>query len=210
MLMNICLEDLAVTELEKRSEEIAKRDAGKLYCPAVFFGEMLEARDKCTEYSAIPYKEFDRRSEFIRKFFGHAGENVFVENGFKCDHGSNIFVGDNFYCNFNCTIYDSCSVTIGDNVMIGPNVIICTATHPIKVSERVNEKGEELAFPINIGNNVWIGGGAFINPGVTIGDGAVVASGAVVTKDVPPDTLVAGVPAKVKREIDNGGTPQKI
>ena len=190
--------------------ETEKRDAGKLYSPAAFFKEMLAARDKCIEYSNIPYAEFDRRCELIKNLFAHVGKNVFVENGFKCDQGSNISVGDNFYCNFNCTIYDSCPVKIGDNVMLGPGVTICTATHPIEVAERVNGRGEELAFPITIGNNVWIGGGAFINPGVTIGDGAVVASGAVVTKDVPPNTLVAGVPAKVKKEIQNGNAESAL
>ena len=80
---------------------------------------------------------------------------------------------------------------------------LCTATHPTKASERLNEAGEELSFPITIGDNVWIGGGAFINPGVTIGKGAVVASGSVVTKDVPENALVAGVPAVVKKYIEN-------
>ncbi len=183
--------------------EIEKRDAGMLYKPMEFIGEMLEARDKCTEYGNIPYAEFDRRVEFIKGFFGSCGKKPFVENGFKCNQGSNIHVGDNFYCNFNCTIYDSCAVNIGNNVMIGPCVTLCTATHPIKAAERLNKDGEELAFPINIGDNVWIGGGAFINPGVTIGKGAVVASGAVVTKDVPENALVAGVPAVIKKYIGN-------
>lgn len=184
--------------------EIEKRDAGLLYKPMEFIKEMYEARDKCTEYSSIPYSEPDRRTEFVKKLFARTGKNVTVENGFKCNQGSNISVGENFYCNFNCTIYDSCAVNIGNNVMIGPCVTLCTATHPVKASERLNKDGEELAFPINIGDNVWIGGGAFINPGVTIGKGAVVASGAVVTKDVPENALVAGVPAVVKKYIDNG------
>ena len=183
--------------------EIEKRDAGMMFQASSFLKEMFEARDKCKEYSNIPYSEFDKRVEFIKNFFAKTGKNCFVENGFKCNQGSNISVGDNFYCNFNCTIYDSCAVTIGDNVMIGPCVTICTATHPTKACERINDEGNELAFPITIEDNVWIGGGAFINPGVTIGKGAVVASGAVVTKDVPENALVAGVPAVVKKIIDN-------
>ena len=188
---------------EEQKKEIEKRDAGKMYRPSVFLGEMFAARDKCTEYAKIPLSEFDRRVAFIKDFFGRAGKDPIVENGFHCNQGSNIFVGDNFYCNFNCTIYDSCPVTIGDNVMFGPCVTVCTATHPVKAAERLNEEGAELAYPVTIGNNVWIGGGAFINPGVTIGDGAVVASGAVVTRDVPANALVAGVPAEIKKYIEN-------
>ncbi|HXK78057.1 MAG TPA: DapH/DapD/GlmU-related protein, partial [Oscillospiraceae bacterium] len=86
-------------------------------------------------------------------------------------------------------------------VWIGPNATLCTATHPVEADARVNAKGEELAFPIKIGNRVWIGGGAFINPGVTVGDDAVIASGAVVIHDVPAGALVAGVPAEVKKTI---------
>lgn len=183
--------------------EIEKRDAGMMYNPLVCIGEMLAARDKCTEYNNIPCSEPKKREEFIKNFFGKTGKNVTVENGFRCNMGSNIFVGENFYCNFNCTIYDAGPVNIGDNVMIGPCVTICTATHPIEAHLRINDKCEELSFPITIGDNVWIGGGAFINPGVKIGKGAVVASGAVVTRDVPENALVAGVPAVVKKYIEN-------
>ena len=196
-------EENIMTEDEILEIEIRKRDAGKLYKPSVFIGEMLSARDKCREYDKIPYAEMDKREAFIRDLFKKVGKEPFVEMGFKCNQGKNISVGDYFYCNFNCVIYDSAPVTIGDHVMIGPNVTLCAATHPVLVKERLNDKGEELAFPITIGNNVWIGGGAFINPGVTIGDGAVIASGAVVTKDVPANTLVAGVPAVVKKMIPN-------
>ena len=183
--------------------EKEKCDAGIMYCPMGFIGDMFAARDKCTEYNNIPCSEPEKRVAFIKSFFGKTGKNVTVENGFKCNLGYNIEVGENFYCNFNCTIYDAGKVKIGDNVMIGPCVTLCTATHPIKASERINEACEELSFPITIGDNVWIGGGAFINPGVTIGKGAVVASGSVVTKDVPENALVAGVPAVVKKIIDN-------
>ena len=187
---------------EKRIQA-EKRAAGKLYCPGVFLEEMFWARDKCLELDSIPYAEFDRRVKLIHELFGSVGKNVFVERGFKCEQGKNIHVGDNFYCNFNCTIYDSYTVTIGNNVMIGPNVTICTATHPVEKALRLDPNQSEYAKPVTIGDNVWIGGGVFINPGVTIGEGAVIASGAVVTKDVPANTLAAGVPAAVKKNINN-------
>lgn len=192
-----------MTKEDKILEETRKRDRGELFAPAAFLDEMFETRDRCEKYSTIPYARQNERMAFIKSLFGGSGKNPIVENGFKCNQGSNIFVGDNFYCNMNCTIYDSCRVTIGDNVMFGPNVTVCTATHPLKASERLNPEGKELAYPVTIGNDVWIGGGAFINPGVTIGDGAVIASGSVVTCDIPADTLAAGVPAVVKKKIDN-------
>ncbi len=183
--------------------EIEKRDAGLMYKAIDFMDDMLAARDKCWEYNQIRPTEVDRRTEFIKNFFGKTGKNVMVEPGFKCNLGYNIFVGENFYCNFNCTIYDAGIVKIGDNVMFGPNVTLCTATHPTEANQRINDNGEELSLPITVGDGVWIGGGAFINPGVTIGKGAVVASGAVVTKDVPENALVAGIPAVVKKYIEN-------
>lgn len=90
---------------------------------------------------------------------------------------------------------------MGSNILLGPNVQIYTATHPLKAKERASWL--EAAKPITIGNDVWIGGSAIINPGVTIGNGVVIGSGAVVTKDVPDNVFVAGNPARVIKEIDN-------
>lgn len=194
----MCVEDNLTMD-----EILRLRDSGELYPPAAFFESMMEARDKCAQYSTISNLDHEKRTQFIRDLFGGCGEEPIVENGFKCNIGKNIFVGDHFYCNFNCTIYDAGPVRIGNYTMFGPNVTLCTATHPVEADLRLNDKGYELSLPITIGNRVWIGGGAFINPGVTIGDGAVVASGAVVTKDVPANTLVAGVPAVVKKKLND-------
>lgn len=183
--------------------EIEKRDAGLMYKAVDFLDDMFVARDKCWEYNQIRPSKLDERADFIKDLFGSIGKNALVENGFKCNLGYNIFAGDNFYCNFNCTVYDAGIVKIGNNVMFGPNVTLCTATHPTLANERINDKGEELSLPITIGDNVWVGGGAFINPGVTIGKGAVIASGSVVTKNVPENALVAGVPAVIKKYIEN-------
>ena len=96
-------------------------------------------------------------------------------------------------------ILDCAKVIIGDNVLIGPNVSIYTAGHPLHYEIRKLEY--ENAFPISIGNNVWIGGNVVINPGIKIGDNSVIGSGSVITKDVPSNTIAAGNPCKVLREL---------
>ena len=152
MALKFCRRNSEMTEEMKIAQEkciqAEKRAAGKLYCPGVFLEEMFWARDKCLELDNIPYAEFDRRVKLIHELFGSVGKNVFVERGFKCEQGKNIHVGDNFYCNFNCTIYDSYTVTIGNNVMIGPNVTICTATHPVEKALRLDPNQSEYAKPL--------------------------------------------------------------
>jgi maltose O-acetyltransferase len=143
--------------------------------------------------------EIDERTKILKELFGTTGKNIFIEPTFRCDYGSNIHVGENFYMNFNCVILDVAPVRIGDNCMCAPNVQIYTATHPVIAEERIS--GLEYAKPITIGHNVWLGGGCIICPGVTIGDNSTVAAGAVVVKNVPPNTVVGGNPAKVIKEL---------
>lgn len=95
---------------------------------------------------------------------------------------------------------DTSRINIGNHVLIAPGVHLYTAGHPLDVATRIQDI--EFGQPITIGDNVWIGGRAVINPGVTIGNNAVIASGAVVTTDVPPNTVVAGVPAKVIKRLE--------
>lgn len=102
------------------------------------------------------------------------------------------------FVNQNCTFYDLGGLDIGDDVMIGPNVSLITSGHPVEPSRRHDAV---VARPIVIGNNVWIGAGATIISGVTIGENSVVGAGAVVTRDVPPNTLVGGNPARIIRSI---------
>lgn len=115
------------------------------------------------------------------------------------DHGINIRVGRNLFVNQGCRFNDIGGITIGDDVMLGPGVSLITSGHPVDPTERRNGI---TAAPIVIGDNVWIGASVLVVQGVTIGDGAVVAAGAVVTRDVPPATLVGGVPAAVIRTLD--------
>lgn len=139
------------------------------------------------------------RNGLIRELMGRIGERFVIEGPLHCDFGFNIEIGENFYANVNLIILDGAKVTIGDNVFIAPNVGIYTAGHPLDVERR--NAGLEYALPVTIGNNVWIGGHVSIMPGVTIGDGAVIGGGAVITKDVPPNVVSAGNPARVIREI---------
>jgi acetyltransferase-like isoleucine patch superfamily enzyme len=118
---------------------------------------------------------------------------------FYTSGGTEIRVGRKVFINQCCTIYDMSGVTIGDLVMIGPNVNIITAGHPLPPSKR---RAYLEAKPIVIGNNVWIATAATILGGVTIGDNSVIGAGSVVTKDVPANSFAAGVPAKVIRSLE--------
>lgn len=118
---------------------------------------------------------------------------------FYTSGGREIRVGRKVFINQCCTIYDMGGVDIADLVMIGPNVNIITAGHPLKPSQR---RAYIEAKPIVIEKNVWIATGATILGGVTVGENSVVAAGAVVTKNVPPNSFVAGVPAKVVRSLE--------
>ncbi|MDE7406397.1 MAG: sugar O-acetyltransferase [Clostridiales bacterium] len=116
---------------------------------------------------------------------------------FYADYGQNITVGKNVFINSGCCFQDQGGIEIGDNVLIGQQVVIATLNHDLNVQKRANM----LPASVKIGNGVWIGAHATILAGVTIGDGAVIAAGAVVTKDVPANTVVGGVPAKILKTV---------
>ncbi len=161
----------------------------------------LDAIGYCHELNAIPVTDREAREKIIRKMLGTSDEDTEFLPYFHCDCGKNIHVGKQFLANCNCTILDIAPVHIGDYVMIGPGVLISTVNHPMTPMGRRNHIG--IAKPVTIGNDVWIGGNATILPGVTIGNNVVVAAGSVVTKDIPDNSLVGGVPAKVIRELEN-------
>ena len=137
-------------------------------------------------------------AEILRELLPHC-ECPHIEPPFYCDYGYNIKTGRNFYANHGCTILDGAEVIFGDDVLLGPGVVIATPSHPLEEEPRV--EGYEQAKPIRIGDAVWIGANATITQGVTVGRGAVIAAGAVVTNDVGEYTLVGGVPAKVISDL---------
>ena len=116
---------------------------------------------------------------------------------FYTDCGKNIHVGKHVFINMGCKFQDQGGIFIGDGALIGHNVVLATLNHAMSPHDR----GTMIPAPIHIGKNVWIGANATILPGVTIGDGAIVAAGAVVTRDVPENTIVGGVPARIMRHL---------
>jgi acetyltransferase-like isoleucine patch superfamily enzyme len=183
--------------------EKQKMISGKLY--KAFGAELLKERQFAKElifdFNALRPSEIEKRNAILRTLLGKTQKRFFVEPSFRCDYGYNIEIGENFYSNYNLIILDCAKVSIGNNVLIAPNVAIYTAGHPIDVEKRNQEF--EYAFPVTIGNNVWIGGNTVINPGVTIGDNSVIGSGSVVTKDIPSNVIAVGNPCKVLREIND-------
>ena len=180
--------------------ERQKQEGGFLYRPTQ---EMVKHRfgiqDAMAEYNRLLPSQVKERAAFLKGIFGKIGRNCNILPPFRCDYGYHIEVGDNFFANYNFIVLDGNYVRIGDNVWIAPNVGIYAAGHPFDVDERIG--GLEYAFPVTIGDNVWIGGGVQIIGGVTIGANAVVAAGSVVIRDVPEGTLVAGNPCRVIRKI---------
>lgn len=163
------------------------------------FRERQYAKEIILELNSLSPGEVEKRNKILTKLFGKVNDEFYIEPPFRCDYGYNIKIGNNFYANYNCIILDCAPVTIGDNVLFGPNVSLFTASHPIHFEPR--NSGLEYAFPITIGNNVWLGGGVIVNPGVTIGDNVVIGSGSVVTKYIPTNSLAVGNPCRVLREI---------
>lgn len=147
------------------------------------------------------------RKAIIEKLLGRAGKNLRVYLPFRVDFGCNIYTGDNVLINMNCTFLDTNKITIGERVLIAPDVKIYTAIHPLRANERYYDIGGGDAYintsskPVQIGDDVWIGGGAIILPGVTIGNEVIVGAGSVVTKDVPNNVVVAGNPAKIIKHL---------
>lgn len=151
--------------------------AGQVYDPndKELVSEQFEYLNAMKAYNALPYGD-KREEEYLRKCFGAIGKQSVVTQPFFANWGGkHVFIGDYFYSNFNLTLVDDGKIEIGDNVMIGPNVSIITAGHP--VSPKCRLKGLQYNADVKIGNNVWIGAGVNVLPGVTIGDNSVIGAG---------------------------------
>ena len=162
---------------------------------------MHEGADNARKITAQINNSYHTMPELRQLFSELIGQAMDEKFGlfppFYTDYGKNITLGKGVFINEGCCFQDQGGIEIGDNVLIGQQVVIATLNHDLAPDKRANM----IPAPVKIGNNVWIGAHATVLAGVTIGDNAVVAAGAVVTKDVPANTVVGGVPAKIIKKI---------
>lgn len=173
-----------------------------------------QAHALCNAYNQLPETDEEPRQAIVDQLMPHHGEGTYLQGPVQFDYGQYTTVGDNFYANFNFTVLDEAPITIGDNVMCGPNVSMYTALHPLRYQQRnmktKDRDGEDYSYehaePIAIGSNCWIAGDVTIIGGVTIGDGCVIGAGSVVVNDIPANSLAVGNPCRVVREITEKDT----
>lgn len=141
-----------------------------------------------------------RRMRMMKKMLAEVGKECYIEPPFYANFGGkHVHFGEGVYANFNLTCVDDTHIYVGDHTMIGPNCTLCTAAHPI--SPALREKGMQYNLPVRIGKNCWLGAGVTVLPGVTIGDNSIIGANSLVNKDIPPNVVAVGSPAKVLREI---------
>lgn len=161
----------------------------------------LQARCKelVKKFNDLPTDAMKEREQVVHEIFGQVGEHVWLNSPLTVSVGKYVSIGSGTYANMNFTLIDDWKITIGRNVLIGPNVTLSTTGHAIHPDHRADGM---YSFPITIGDNVWIGGNVMVLPGVTIGENSVIGAGSVVTKDIPANVVAFGAPCKVYREIN--------
>ncbi|GAB3347727.1 sugar O-acetyltransferase [Modestobacter lapidis] len=150
-------------------------------------------------YNTMDPTDGDARRAVLTDLLGAFGAGSEIRPPFHCDYGYLTTVGARTFANFGLVVLDVAPVTIGDDVQLGPNVQLLTATHPVEPGPRRDKW--EAAEPIVLGDNVWLGGGVIVCPGVTIGADTVVGAGSVVTRDLPAGVVAVGSPARVIRPV---------
>lgn len=166
--------------------------------------DLVREQEQCLEilydFNHTRPSEKEKRQEILKSLVAELGENCYIEPPLHTNWGRHTHFGNNVYANFNLTLVDDTDIFIGDSVMIGPNVTIATAGHPI--DPELRKKVAQYNIPVRIGNNVWIGARAVVLPGVSIGENTVIGAGSIVTKDIPANVVAVGNPCRVLREIN--------
>lgn len=161
--------------------------------------ERRKAKDLCYAFNHTPPSDEEKQAAILKSLLGKTSGSFCILAPFWCDYGYHIEIGENFFANHNMVILDGAKVTFGNNVFIAPDCGFYTAGHPIDAQRR--NEGLEYAYPITVGDNVWIGAGVRVMPGVTIGSDVVIGGGSVVVRDIPDHCVAVGNPCRVIRSI---------
>ncbi|BFM04987.1 sugar O-acetyltransferase [Halioxenophilus aromaticivorans] len=194
-----------------RRKDIFERElAGELISPEdpeyIKIAKRITSAQRLIAELNNSYHSPQKVRDFIARLTGtQIDKTFFLLPPFYTDYGKNIRIGKNVFINHCCEFLDRGGITLEDNVLIGPKVNLITISHPTQPSLRHST----YCAPITVKNNAWIGASASIMPGVTIGENAVVAANSVVTKDVAPNTIVAGIPAEFVKMVEEGDQQQR-
>lgn len=192
--------NLVILVLKPMKTEYEKMRSQELYYfsdPEVH-ASLVHAKKVCARLRSMTIYDEDYR-QVIEELIPGIPQSTTICPPFHCDHGTGIILGENVFMNYDCIMLDGGYIRIGKHTLIGPHCQFYTPQHPMDYVERREEK--ETAYPITIGEDCWLGGNVVVCPGVTIGNRCIIAAGSVVTKDIPDDSLAAGVPAVVKRSL---------
>lgn len=176
----------------------------KLYLPndPEIAEEQLLCLDKLFEFNQTRPTQQELRKKMLKEMFAEIGEGCYIEPPLHTNFGGkHCHFGKDIYANFNLTLVDDTHIYVGDNTMLGPNVVLATAGHPILPELR--EQGYQYNAPVHIGKNCWLGAGVIVLPGITIGDNVVIGAGSIVTKDIPSNVVAAGNPCRILREVND-------
>lgn len=177
----------------------------KMHSQKIYFFEdsIQQEQTRCLEvlydFNHSRPSETEKREKLMKALFAEVGENCYIEPPLQANWAKHTHLGNHVYANFNLTLVDDTHIYIGDYVMIGPNVTLSTAGHP--VAPEMRKKIAQFNIPIHIEENVWIGANCVVLPGITIGKNSVIGAGSIVTKDIPANVVAVGNPCKVMREI---------
>ena len=184
--------------------EKEKIHSGNIYFPngEEILEEQLAYLDLMDEYNRTSRLQFEKRTALLKQLFAAVGEGTYVESPYFGNWGGHhVHLGKNVYINSGLKLVDDTHIYIGDNTMLGPNVVIATAGHPI--DPMLRSKGLQYNLPVRIGRNCWLGAGVIVMPGVTIGDNTVIGAGSIVTKDIPANVGAVGNPCRILRPISD-------
>lgn len=191
---------LVILALKPMKTEYEKMRSQELYyfSDPEIHASLVHAKKVCARLRSMTIYDEDYR-QVIEELIPGIPQSTTICPPFHCDHGTGIILGENVFMNYDCIMLDGGYIRIGKHTLIGPHCQFYTPQHPMDYVERREEK--ETAYPITIGEDCWLGGNVVVCPGVTIGNRCIIAAGSVVTKDIPDDSLTAGVPAVVKRSL---------